>query len=149
MFKPKYMVVLEHCWISSYLLMVLTWYSLLSCHPSTPYSADGFYMQHTAALLNQNPETMQTKTINLCALCFVLFNDTWSQEGHLMSCMTKLFFIFANHQIRHQDPSTKGLALSDCRWPLLIFLLSLCGYIQLKILTLSLQRMYSNGNHTH
>ena len=32
---------------------------------------------------------------------FVLFNDTWSQLGYLVSCMTILFSKLAHHQIRH------------------------------------------------
>ena len=46
---------------------------------------------------------------------FVLFNDTWSQKGHAVSRMTKLYSMIANHQIRHQATSKMGCLPGDCR----------------------------------
>ena len=46
---------------------------------------------------------------------FVLFNYTWSQQGHPVSCMTMFVFILANHQIRYQATSNLGYQPGDCR----------------------------------
>ena len=47
----------------------------------------------------------------------MLFNNTWSQFGHSVSCMIILFPILANHQIRHQATYIEGCQPADCRWP--------------------------------
>ena len=41
------------------------------------------------------------------SLFSVLFNDTWSLQGHMLLCITILYFMFANHQIRHIEPQAK------------------------------------------
>ena len=45
----------------------------------------------------------------------VLVNDTLSRLGHLLSCMTILFSVFAHHQIR-QAISEKHSQPGDCTW---------------------------------
>ena len=74
-----------------------------------------------------------------CWIGFVLFNNTWSQWGHSVSCMIIHFFSkLANHQIRHQATHQVDGQLGDCIWSVtLIFLRGLCGYIWVNILTLS------------
>ena len=59
-------------------------------------------------------------------LRFVLFNDTWFHEGHLVSCMTKLFLQLqiAKSDIKPQVKWTVSLLLQTA---ILIFLWSLCG----------------------
>ena len=42
---------------------------------------------------------------------FVLFSDTWSQQGHSVSCMTIRFPKVVNHQSRHQATSKMGVRL--------------------------------------
>ena len=48
-------------------------------------------------------------------LSFVLFNDTWSQYGHSVLCMTIL--CLHNHLIRHQATYKAGCQPGDCIWP--------------------------------
>ena len=48
----------------------------------------------------------------------VMFNNTWSQHGHSVSCMIMLFPFHANHQIRPQAKSKVGCKPGNCRWPL-------------------------------
>ena len=43
---------------------------------------------------------------------------------------------FANHQIRHQTTHTVGSQPGDCIWSL-IFVMGLCGYVWVNILTSS------------
>ena len=52
----------------------------------------------------------------------MLFNDTCSQSGHPVSCMTILFSMLATHQIRHQATRKVGSQPGDCI--LLLFLWS-------------------------
>ena len=47
---------------------------------------------------------------------------------------------FANHQIRHQTTHTVGCQPGDCIWSL-IFVMGLCGYVWVNILTSSPQRV--------
>ena len=51
---------------------------------------------------------------------------------------------FANHQIRHQTIHTVGSQPGDCIW-LLIFVMGLCGYVWVNILTSSPQRVGGGG----
>ena len=51
-------------------------------------------------------------------LTFALFVDTLSQQGHLVSCMTLLISMLANHQIWHRVTHKTGCQPGDCRWPL-------------------------------
>ena len=44
---------------------------------------------------------------------FVLFNDTWSQKGHSVSCMTILFISKCNQQIGHQAAHKVGCQPGD------------------------------------
>ena len=47
-------------------------------------------------------------------LIFVLFNDTWPQHGHSVSCLIIQFSLLANYQIRHQATCKFDLAY-DCK----------------------------------
>ena len=51
-----------------------------------------------------------------CQVCFVLFNDTWSQRGHLVSYISTLFSILADHQIRHLVTCEVDSQSGDCSW---------------------------------
>ena len=55
-------------------------------------------------------------------MCLVLFNDTWSQSRHQVSCITILFSVLANHKIRHQAPCKVNCQPGDCRQQLKSFL---------------------------
>ena len=61
-------------------------------------------------------------------------------EGHLVSCMTILYYMFANHQISHQAISKVDRESCRFRWPLWIFLKSLFDFVWIHILTLSPKR---------
>ena len=60
-----------------------------------------------------------------------------------MSCMTMLFAKLATHQSRHQDASKMDCQPDDCKlqMPTSIFLKGLCGYVWVKMLTLSPPRV--------
>ena len=49
---------------------------------------------------------------------FVLFIDTWSQEGHSVIMHDHTFSKLANHQIRHQATHKVGCQSGDCAWSL-------------------------------
>ena len=77
----------------------------------------------------------------------MLFNDTCSQQGHSVSCMTILFSKLANHQIRHQATHKMDCQPGDCIIMItLIFLRDLCEYVWVNILTLS-PTMGQRGPH--
>ena len=85
------------------------------------------------------------RDVGLQWVWFVLFNDTWSQYGHLMSCMTILFI---NLQISKSDirPHIKwAISLVILHMVTSIYLWGLCGYVWVNILTLSPQRVAYNG----
>ena len=67
---------------------------------------------------------------------FVLFNDTWPQWGHSVSCMT---ILFQNLQITRSDirSHTKWLSAWWLHMVTSVFLRGLCGYIWVNILTVS------------
>ena len=49
----------------------------------------------------------EAKVVLFASMSFVTLNDTWSQYGHSVSCMTILLFMLANHQIRHRQATRK------------------------------------------
>ena len=67
---------------------------------------------------------------------FVLFNDTWPQWGHSVSCMTILLIFACESQ--EQASSSKYNGFSTWWLPIatLIFLRGLCGYVWVNILKL-------------
>ena len=83
----------------------------------------------------------------MCIICLsfglvwfelVSFNDTWSQKGHSVSCMTILFY--KQVQISRSDikPHIKwAVSLVILHMVTSIFLRALCGYIWVNMLALS------------
>ena len=68
---------------------------------------------------------------------FVLFNDTWYQEGHSVSCIT---ILFSKLQITRSEIRPRrewAVSLLIAYMVTSIFLSGLCGYIWVNILTLS------------
>ena len=84
------------------------------------------------------------RSLSLCCLIAPCFS---TMSGHSVSCMTMLYSVIVNHQIRHQTTSEKESQTGDCRWSFSIFLKNLCGYVWFNILTLSLLRAGSFKNH--
>ena len=78
------------------------------------------------------------------SLSIVLFNDTWSQWGHSVSCMTTLFSMIATSSDQTSDHTCHqnwavSLVIADGS---LIFLNhGLCGYVWANILALSSLRV--------
>ena len=78
--------------------------------------------------------------VNL-SLSFVVLVMPGLSKNILVSCMTLLFSVLANHQIRHKTTHVKwavSLAIVDCQ---LTFPRDLCGYVWVNILTLSTWRV--------
>ena len=71
----------------------------------------------------------------------MLFNDTWSQQGNSVSCMTIILFL--NLQISRPDirPHIKVLWAWWMHVVTLVFLRGLRGYVWVNILTSSIRRV--------
>ena len=73
---------------------------------------------------------------------FSLFDDTWSQQRHSVSCITILFSMPANHQIKHQAKWAVNLVIADGH------LISSVGCDKMGgSSTFSLQYHYINGSN--
>ena len=64
----------------------------------------------------------KAETVNRNITDFVLFNDTWSQHGPKVLCMTIFFSLLANHKSRNQRLQVKWavnlvIADSHCNLP--------------------------------
>ena len=84
-------------WTSSYWCHSVHWGTLHLAHCNKVAPHDGHHF------LKQKPWRE-----------FELFNDTWSQYGHSVSCMTILLSVLANQQIRHQATCKLGYQYGDC-----------------------------------
>ena len=75
--------------------------------------------------------------LRVMSLSFVLFNDTWSQFRHLLSCMTisLLWLRFTRLDIRPHVTWAAGLLIVGGQF---IFLRSFCGYVWVVVLTYQL-----------
>ena len=80
---------------------------------STPY--DGWCQWDS----NVHTSACESSALPLCYYTdAVMFNDTWSQYGHPVSCMSHTFSKLANHQIRHLAIHTVSRKPGNCIWSL-------------------------------
>ena len=119
--------------------------SLISKHADAlTFQTDTYYLytQHLTNSLLRPAITLSKKP------GFVLFNDTWSQYGQSVSCMTILFL---NLQITRSDirPYIKWAVSRVIAYGHFNLPRGLCGYVWVNMLTLSPPRVQRNKKSSY